>query len=162
MILAPVPLTKQAFAPFGEVIECAGAQMRSINQGFATRYHQLAKADVEDGNVIISIFTAKARPRPIKIDLMERHPLGSQAFFPLQNEPWLVVVAGDPRDLSSFCAFIASGEQGVNYAKNIWHFPLLVMRDESRFLVVDRAGVRADTRPNLEEVGVEGLVVRGG
>jgi len=80
--------------------------------------------------------------------LMERHPLGSQAFIPLQDRPWLVLVAGDAHDVASYRAFTATGKQGVNYARNVWHHPLLVLDDDSRFLIVDRKG----PGNNLEEL----------
>jgi len=141
------PLTKSAFAPFGDVIETDGAKHFTINQGFATRFDDLANVDVIDGGAVkVSLFEAHPRPAPIQIDLMERHPLGSQAFYPLQDEAWLVVVCGDPRDATSFRCFRASGRQGVNYARNTWHFPLLVFAP-SRFIVVDRKG----PGNNLEE-----------
>ena len=141
------PLTRKAFAPFGDVIEIGGTPL-SINQGFADRFDDLCKVDVsEGGQVKVSLFDVRPRPVPIKIDLMERHPLGSQAFYPLQDEEWLVLVCADPKDETSFRCFRATGRQGVNYARNIWHFPLLVFAP-SRFIVVDRKvpGV------NLEEV----------
>ncbi len=140
-------LTRAAFAPFGDVIETSGATRFTINQGFATRFDDLCKVDVVEGGAVkVSLFEAKPRPAPIKIDLMERHPLGSQAFYPLQNEDWLVLVCADPRDETSFRCFRANGRQGVNYARNVWHFPLLVFAD-SRFIVVDRKG----PGNNLEE-----------
>jgi ureidoglycolate lyase len=142
------PLTKAGFAPFGDVIEIDGAQHYPINQGFAERFNDLARVDVEDVN--ISIVVANPRPKPIAVTLMERHPLGSQIFYPLQVRPWLVLVCGDPGDRTSFRAFSATGRQGVNYARNIWHHPLLVLEAESRFLVVDRKGPGA----NLEEVPI--------
>lgn len=147
------PLTKAAFASFGEVVETDGAEQFVINQGFAKRVNDLAKVDVaaHGGLVNISIFSARARPLPIAIKMMERHPLGSQLFFPLQDSTWLVVVCADPRDPSSYCAFCATGWQGVNYAKSVWHHPLLVMRDEERFIVVDRAG----PGDNLDEVWLD-------
>lgn len=144
-----VPLTKAGFAPFGEVLEMDGAQHFPINQGFAERFNDLAKVDAEAVN--ISIVVAKPRPRPIAITLMERHPLGSQIFYPLQDRPWLVVVCGDPKVRASFCAFSATGRQGINYARNTWHHPLLVLEAESRFLVVDRKSAGA----NLEEVAID-------
>jgi ureidoglycolate lyase len=143
-------LTKQAFAPFGDVIEIDGAEQRQINQGFATRFHDLANIDMGDGKVIISIFTAMPRPQPIAIKLMERHPLGSQLFYPLHNEDWYVLVCENPRDENSYRAFKASGLQGINYKPNAWHHPLLVM-NESSFVVVDRKGAG----DNLEEVWLE-------
>ena len=141
-------LTKAGFAPFGEVIEIDGAQHFPINQGFAERFNDLASVDAETVN--ISIVVARPRPRPIAITLMERHPLGSQIFFPLQDRPWLVVVCGNPKDRASFRAFSATGRQGINYARNTWHHPLLVFDIDSRFLVVDRKGPGA----NLEEVQI--------
>ena len=141
------PLTREAFAPFGDVIEMTGTP-RTINQGFADRFDDLCNVDViEGGAVKVSLFETRPRLQPIKIDLMERHPLGSQAFYPLQDEHWLVMVCTDPRDATSFRCFRASGRQGVNYARNVWHFPLLVFAP-SRFIVVDRKGPGV----NLEEV----------
>jgi ureidoglycolate lyase len=137
-----VPLTKAGFAPFGDVIEIEDARPVAINQGFAARFDDLANVDVasEGGAVNISIFAATARPRPIVIKLMERHPLGSQAFFPLQERPWLVLVCSDPEVAASYRAFSASGRQGVNYTRQVWHHPLLVLENDSRFLVVERKG----------------------
>jgi ureidoglycolate lyase len=150
LALAIAPLTKAAFAPFGEVIETRDAKPKLINDGFAQRFDGLAQIDVatEGGAVNISLFDGSIRPSPILIKLMERHPLGSQLFMPLNEKPWLVVVCGDPREPASYRAFSATGQQGVNYARNIWHHPLLVLTDASPFLVVDRGG----PGDNLEEV----------
>jgi ureidoglycolate lyase len=143
-------LTKPAFAPFGEVVEATGAREIPINQGYAVRRNGLAGIDVahNGGDVNVSLFVAQPRPMPIAIEVMERHPDGSQLFYPLQDRDWLAVVCGDPHDLGSYRAFLASGRQGVNYARNVWHHPLLVCDPDSRFMVVDRAGPGA----NLEEV----------
>lgn len=148
--LIPQPLTKAAFAPFGDVIELEGAKHYGINQGFAERFHDLARIDTsaEGGETIISIFRGEPRPLPIVLNLMERHPISSQAFYPLQDRPWLVVVAEDPLSPTSLCAFRATGRQGVNYARNVWHFPLLVLDPASDFLIIDRKG----PGKNLEEV----------
>jgi ureidoglycolate lyase len=143
------PLTKAAFARFGEVVELDGAERIGINQGFAERVNGLARIDVAaaGGGINVSLFIAKVRPHPIAIKLMERHPLGSQLFYPLQDAPWLVVVCAEPRDPASYRAFAATGRQGVNYARNVWHHPLLVTADDHRFMVLDRAG----PGDNLEE-----------
>jgi ureidoglycolate lyase len=153
--LTPQPLTRAAFAPFGEVVEIEGAQHFPINQGYAERYNDLARVDAGATNV--SIVIAKPRPSPIRLDLMERHPLGSQIFYPLQDRPWLVVVCGDPSDTASFRAFVASGRQGVNYARNVWHHPLLVVDADSRFMVVDRKGEGV----NLEEKILDAPMICG-
>jgi ureidoglycolate lyase len=146
------PLTRAAFAPFGDVIEMEGAAHHGINQGFAKRFSDLARVDTGEGLVNISLVVAQPRPAPIAITLMERHPLGSQIFYPLQDRPWLVVVCGDPQEPASFRGFSASGRQGINYARNTWHHPLLVLDAHSRFLIVDRKGPGT----NLEEVWLEG------
>jgi len=150
--LIPQPLTKEAFAPFGDVVETVGAAAVEINQGFARRFNHLASVDVATGGTVanISLFEARPRPQPIAIKLMERHPLGSQLFMPLQDKPWLVLVCSDPHSPDSYLAFTTSGRQGVNYARNVWHHPLLVLGDGERFLVVDRLG--AD---NLEEAWLD-------
>jgi ureidoglycolate lyase len=148
-VLRPEALTTEAFAAFGDVIEESGRTPLEINQGFARRFDDLAGIDVaaESGQVKVSLFNASRRPQPIAIDMMERHPLGSQLFYPLQQQPWLVVVCRDPEDVTSFKAFIATGLQGVNYNRNTWHFPLLVTNSDDRFIVVDRKG----PGNNLEE-----------
>ena len=150
MTLPIAPLSKAAFAPFGQVIETRDAKAKLINDGFAQRFDGLAGIDVaaEGGAVNISLFDGSLRPRPILIKLMERHPLGSQLFMPLNEKPWLVLVCTDLRVPASYRAFSATGQQGVNYARNIWHHPLLVLTDASPFLVVDRGG----PGDNLEEV----------
>ncbi len=150
MTLPIAPLTKADFAPFGQVIETRDAKAKLINDGFARRFDGMAQIDVaaEGGAVNISLFDGSLRPRPILIKLMERHPLGSQLFMPLNEKPWLVLVCADPRVPASYRAFSATGQQGVNYARNIWHHPLLVLTDASPFLVVDRGG----PGDNLEEV----------
>jgi ureidoglycolate lyase len=148
--IATEPLTRAGFARFGEVVEFAGGERIAINQGFAERVNGLAQIDVGDegGGVNVSIFTARAHPQPIAVALMERHPLGSQLFYPLQDRPWLVLVCDDPHEPRSFRAFMATGHQGVNYRRNVWHHPLLVTGDGERFIVIDRAGAGR----NLEEI----------
>jgi ureidoglycolate lyase len=145
-------LTRAAFARFGDVIEIENAQHYPINQGYAERFHDLARIDAlaENGEAIISIFHGKPRPLPIEIGFLERHPLGSQAFYPLQDRDWLIVVAdgGSVPSADTLHAFRATGRQGVNYARNTWHYPLLVLEREGDFLIIDRKG----PGNNLEEV----------
>lgn len=152
--LHPEPLTKTAFEPFGEVIETEGAETRVINDGFALRRHALANVEPgPQGGAILSIFDAIRRPFPIVIDMLERHPLASQAFFPLTENDWLVVVAegeGAP-DLATLRCFRATGRQGVNYGVGVWHFPVLILVEAQSFLVADREGPGS----NLEEVRFE-------
>lgn len=153
------PLSKAAFAPFGDVIEFEGAETRRINEGFATRFHDLARIEPgPGGRAILSLFKATRRPFPITIAMLERHPLGSQAFYPLSRDDWLVVVAegGAAPDLATVRCFRASGEQGVNYAPGTWHFPVLILVARQDFLVVDRAGPGA----NLEEFAFPGGALR--
>ncbi|MDC9720989.1 MAG: ureidoglycolate lyase [Gammaproteobacteria bacterium] len=137
-------LTAQAFADFGDVIEAHAGDGFGINQGFTWRHHKLAAVgmDQPEDEAIISIFSSKNRPAPIAINMMERHPLGSQAFMPLSDTPFLVVVAkaGAEPKLSDLRAFVTNGKQGVNYGIGVWHHPLLILAPKQDFLVVDRAG----------------------
>jgi len=158
--LTPEPLTPEAFAPFGSVIEASdGAVKLAINQGHAIRYDRLAEIDVADegGAGVISLFRAQPlAPHPVTpakagvhsasepalvLQTFERHPLGSQSFVPLSGRPYLVAVApaGD-FDPAQIRLFRAEGHQGVHYRKGVWHHFLLVLEADSDFLVVDRAG----------------------
>lgn len=145
--LKPTPLTKTAFLSFGDVIESAGATPLHINQGFGRRYNDLADVQItaEGGATNVSFIIGLVRPNPVTIQVMERHPLGSQIFYPLQERPWLVVVCTNPQDPETFRAFLATGRQGVNYAQGVWHHPLLVFENDSRFLVIDRKGPGRNT-----------------
>ena len=162
MIELPVlPLSKEGFAHFGEVIETGGARHFTINDGTSERFHDLARIDVADGSghPLISIFRATPRPVPIEIRLMERHPLGTQAFMPLSAQPFLVVVARarDTVARESLVAFLVPRGTGISYAKNVWHHPVLALNEVSDFLVVDRGGAG----DNLEEFHLDdGIIVK--
>jgi len=157
------PLTKAAFAPFGTVIETDGATQIPINQGTTTRFVSLAAVDVAHagGSSAIALFRGTRRPDPIAIRLMERHPLGSQAFYPLTAYDWLVVVAagtadGAAPDFASLRCFLARGTQGVSYDRGTWHHPLLVLQPEQDFLVIDRKAPDGEAKgANLDEVWFE-------
>ncbi len=142
--LTTQPLSREAFAPFGDVIETAGAEHFAINNGSTERYHDLARVQLlgEDAQALISIFRGQPFTTPLTVRMLERHPLGSQAFVPLSNRPYLVVVAEPAPEpvLSTMRAFFAGGHQGVNYHAGVWHHPLLALEEVSDFLVVDRAG----------------------
>ncbi|MBS0297061.1 MAG: ureidoglycolate lyase [Proteobacteria bacterium] len=151
--LIPRPLTAEAFAPYGEVIEAAAAARQAIpiNYGATMRFHDLARIDVAEGGgePCVSIFRSQPLPQPIEIKLMERHPLGSQAFIPFGGRPYLVVVAPPGElDPDRIEAFLAQPHQGVNYAKGTWHHYSLALEGESDFLVIDRQG----PGDNLDEV----------
>ena len=137
------PLTAAAFSPFGEVIETAGHTPLIINSGSTERYHQLANIQLDNqGDAIISIFRAQALKMPLTSRMLEKHPLGSQAFFPLQQQAFIIVVApkSDRIEPERLQAFISDGSQGVNYHRNIWHHPVIALHDNNEFLVVDRSG----------------------
>jgi ureidoglycolate lyase len=151
--LMPEPLTAEAFAPFGSVIEASDDALKlDINQGHAVRYDRLAEIDVADGEGtgIISLFRARPLDQLV-LTLFERHPLGSQSFVPLSGRPYLVAVApaGD-FDPARVRLFHAEPHQGVHYRKGVWHHFLLVLDAESDFLVIDRAG----PGDNIEEIAL--------
>ena len=136
-------LTAAAFAPFGQVIETAGAQHYPINGGMTERYHDLARIELEGSKPrpLISIFKGRPYALPLALHMVERHPLGSQAFYPLGPASWLVIVAedeaGQPVRLR---AFRPEPGQGINIAINTWHGVLTPLDAPADFLVVDRGG----------------------
>ncbi|MFC0403204.1 ureidoglycolate lyase [Paraburkholderia rhizosphaerae] len=137
------PLTRDAFAPFGDVIELEGAKQIPINLGTTIRYHDLAKVDVSDGGgrTLVNLFRGQPRVLPFEVKMLERHPLGSQAFIPFDERRYLVVVApAGELDPHAVRAFVTCGWQGVNYAKGVWHHPLIALGEVSDFIVVDRGG----------------------
>ena len=143
MTLTIEPLTREAFAPFGDVIELAGVKQIPINLGTTIRFHDLAKVDVTDegGRTLVNLFRGQPRELPFEVKMLERHPLGSQAFVPLNDAPYLVVVApAGELDTTKIRAFVSHGWQGVNYAKGVWHHPLIALGEVSDFIVVDRGG----------------------
>jgi len=145
--LAPEPLTAEGFAPFGAVIEADHARSYLINGGRTRRYNALAAADCgADGDVVLSIFRGTPWPAPVRIAMLERHPLGSQAFVPMERLPWLAVVAERPEP-EACRAFLVRGDQGLQIGRGVWHHPLLALAPAQDFLVVDRRG----PGENLEE-----------
>lgn len=143
MKLKVLPLTQADFSPYGDVIETHGKDFFHINDGQTERYHDLAKIDViEQDRALISINRAQPLDFPLTVKLLERHPLGSQAFVPMNGEPFLVVVAlgDDEPDRQTLRAFVTNGRQGVNYNRNVWHHPLFAWKTTTDFLTVDRGG----------------------
>lgn len=143
------PLTADAFAPFGDVLSASGAPDRLINQGFCGRFHDRARLDFgAEARAGLSIFKAVPRSFPYRLDLVERHPDGSQAFIPMTADPFLIIVApdqggtpGKPR------AFLTDGAQAINFHRGTWHGVLTPLAEPGLFAVVDRIGAT----PNLEE-----------
>lgn len=150
------PLDADAFAPFGDVIEVSDRPaVRIINEGNTSRYHDLAALtlDANGGTPAISIFRSQPHTMPVSIRSMERHPLSSQAFFPLSEQPYLVIVApqGEFNPLA-VRAFIAQPGQGVNYHPGTWHHYSLALHSVSDFLVVDRISADDSSDGNCDEV----------
>lgn len=142
------PLTAEAFAPFGDVLDVSGDPDKLINAGMCGRYHDRAKLDFVEGRAGISLFKAQPRALPMTLELVERHPDGSQAFLPMSQEPFLVVVAPDEDGKPGTpIAFMTQPGQGVNYHRGIWHGVLAPLSEPGLFAVVDRIG----EGPNLEE-----------
>ena len=138
------PLTAAAFAPFGQVLDATG-DVRLINAGLCQRHHDRATIDTGDARPGISIFVAQPRTLPYQFDLIERHPEGSQAFLPMTEHPFLVIVADGPHSTPQ--AFLTNGHQGINLFRGTWHGVLTPLHAPGLFAVVDRIG----TTPNLEE-----------
>lgn len=142
------PLTAAAFAPFGDVLDLSGGPDKIINQGLCGRYHDRAVLDFGDGRPGLSLFDAQVRSLPLRLDMVERHPDGSQAFIPMTLTPFLVIVAPDEDGAPGRpLAFRTEPGQAVNYHRGTWHGVLMPLRAPGLFAVIDRIGAG----PNLEE-----------
>ena len=142
------PMSADAFAPFGDLLEAKGMPDKIINQGLCGRFHDRARMDFSVGRAGISIFHAEKRDLPLKLDLVERHPDGSQAFVPMSHQPFLVVVAEDQNGTpQNIRAFLTEAGQAINIHRGVWHGVLTPLYDPGLFAVIDRIG----EGPNLEE-----------
>lgn len=153
------PLTSVAFAPFGEVIETPADGGNETNGGLAVRYDEVAKLDLNEGGSkpLLGIFHVKPTPLPIEVRWLECHPIASQAFVPIGERPFLVIVAppGDAPDPARTRAFLTNGRQGVNYRRGTWHFPVIALERDTDFLVLDRG----DAGGNYAEASLAGGAV---
>jgi ureidoglycolate lyase len=142
-IIKPIKVTKDNFSDFGDVISSENIKPIDINAGYAKRFDDLANINTlkDDGKTIVSIFSSLKRNFPMEIDMMEKHPLGSQAFIPMLNTTFLVFVApqGDSPEVNKIKSFVIPPKKGINYNPGIWHFPLISTEDTD-FLVIDRKG----------------------
>ncbi len=142
------PLTAKKFALFGDVIEADGAPDKFINQGLCGRHHDLAQLEFISGQAGVSVFDAQPRKLPYVLEMVERHPSGSQTFLPMTQHPFLVIVAPDEQGKPGLPqAFLTQAGQGINYHRNTWHGVLTPLHAPGLFAVVDRIG----EGPNLEE-----------
>jgi len=149
--LAAQPLTQEGFAPFGEVIALSGKTAELINAGHTQKFTDLAKidTDAEGGRTALHIYRSQPLLLPLEVSVMERHPLGSQAFMPLHHNPFMVIVApaGDELEPAAVRAFLTDGQQGVNLRRGTWHHFQVSLQEVSDYLVIDRMGPGA----NFEE-----------
>ncbi len=146
--ITAIPLTPEAFAPFGDVLDTQGAPDRLINQGLCGRYHDRARLDFGTGRAGLSLFQAVPRSLPYRLDMMERHPEGSQAFIPMSLTSFLVIVAPDAGGAPGLPrAFLTTPGQAVNLLRGTWHGVLTPLEAPGLFAVVDRIG----PGDNLEE-----------
>ncbi len=147
-IIITRPLTATDFAPYGDVLDCSGNSPIAINQGKCNRFDDLADLDFTDGRAGISVFKSKTCSFPYDLKLVERHPLGSQAFIPMSHHAFMIVVADDQKDIPvNPQAFISKAGQAVNLHKGTWHGVLTPLHEPGLFAVIDRIG----TGDNLQE-----------
>ena len=146
--IAIQPISKEKFAPFGDVLDCEGDPDKLINQGLCGRYHDRARVDLTDGRVGVSLFRSEVRALPYRLEMVERHPEGSQCFIPMAMESFLVIVAPDEDGVPGDpLAFETLAGQAVNFHRGTWHGVLTPLHAPGLFAVVDRIGDGA----NLEE-----------
>jgi ureidoglycolate lyase len=146
-VIKTQPLTAEAFAPFGDILDATGTPDKIINQGLCGRYHDRAQLDFGNGKAGISIFKGQPRALPLKLEMVERHPEGSQAFIPMSADPFLVVVASGEDIPTNPRAFITAPSQAINFHRNTWHGVLTPLTAPGLFTVIDRIGDGA----NLQE-----------
>ena len=157
-ILTLEALTSEAFAAFGDVIQTEGNSPLSINYGHTQKYADLARIDSgSDGRTAVHIYKSTPVSLPLAIEIMERHPLASQAFIPLHSRPFVVVVApaGPEPGIQQIKGFISNGKQGVNYHKGVWHHHQITLSEPAQYLVIDRAG----PEENLDEYQLPGSLL---
>lgn len=146
LTLQAKPLTADAFAPFGLVVDIddGGLESDIINQGHTLKFADLLPLDCAEagGRVSVHVYRSKGRRLPLEVKVLERHPLGSQAFWPLSRRPYLIVVAppGPPPGAPDVCAFVARGDQAIQYHRGTWHHYQISLEADSDYLVLDRAG----------------------
>ena len=142
-IVKPIKINRSNFVAYGDLISTDDINPIDINAGYAKRFDNLANIDTlkDEGKTIVSIFSALKRAFPMKIDMMEKHPLGSQAFIPMKETTFLSFVAppGKFPEINKVQSFIIPPKTGINYKPGIWHFPLISTED-TNFLVIDRKG----------------------
>ncbi len=150
--LRPEPLTSARFAPYGDVIEASLDKSNAMNEARFQRFDNLCDVDLGNGDVAISIARCRAPTSlPLRIDMVERHPLGSQAFVPLTPSRMVVVVAppGESVEASQLRAFVTNGRQGINYHRGTWHMPLIAFDAGQEFLVIDRGGEEVNCEQHM-------------
>lgn len=136
------PLLKKNFKIYGDVLSTDDSPSIVINNGFAKKHHNLCAMDSNEngGKSALHLYVAKNRVFPLQINMLEKHPYFSQAFIPRSNNAFIAVVClgNNEPDLSTLKAFITNGNQGVHYKRGIWHFPLISLKDNEQFIVIDR------------------------
>ena len=142
-IIKPIKINRSNFSAYGDLISTADINPMDINAGYAQRFGDLADLNTSKngGKTIVNIFSALKRTFPMTIDMMEKHPLGSQAFIPMKETTFLCFVApsGKSPDINKIQSFIIPPNTGINYKPGIWHFPL-ISTENTNFLVIDRKG----------------------
>ena len=142
-IINPKKINRSNFSSYGDLITTEDVNPIDINAGYAKRFDNLANLDTskDEGETIVSIFSAVKRDFPMRIGMMEKHPLGSQAFIPMKETTFLCFVAppGEFPEISKIESFIVPPKKGINYKSGIWHFPLISTED-TNFVVLDRKG----------------------
>ena len=142
-IIKPIKITRSNFSSYGDLISTDDINPMNINEGYAKRFDNLANLDTskDSGKTIVSIFSALKRTFPMKIHMMEKHPLGTQAFIPMKETTFLAFVApsGESPEIDKIQSFVIPPKRGINYKPGIWHFPL-ISTENINFLVIDRKG----------------------
>lgn len=146
-------LTSERFTPYGQVIETSRDKSDAMNAARFERFDDLCEIDlINNGHVAVSIARCRTPTSlPLKLDMVERHPLGSQAFIPLTHCKVVIVVAppGEGVDVNDLRAFVSNGRQGFNYRRGTWHMPLISFEVGQEYLIIDRGGNEANCEEHM-------------
>ena len=133
MQLILTPLTREAFAPFGRVIE-------PPEPGGETVLHDLLGPGLAAAHPCAKLDTHPPRSLPFSAPAMERHEHTEQLFVPMGPARFVVAVClpgpDDKPDLATLRGFFVEGGVGICYARGVWHLPITILERPSTVLMM--------------------------
>jgi len=142
-------ISKDNFSKYGQLVSTKDIESQNINEETTKSFYDLVNIEIygDDKKCRVNIFKSIKRNFPLEVNMLENHPLSSQAFIPLQKTNFIVVVApiSSEPDINLIETFLISPEEGINFKPKVWHFPLIAT-ENSNFLTIDKK----DSANNIE------------